>query len=72
MVNIIIENIIGQVDDQGWDTGILEEMVSFRHDPDVAIPTGDQAYKNVNGIQRPVINTKGWDVQVKWRYQSTD
>ena len=47
-------------------------MVSFRHDPDVAIPTGDQAYKNVNGIQRPVITTKGWDVQVKWRYQSTD
>ena len=38
----------------------------------MAIQTAEQAYTNVNGIQRPVITTKGWDVQVKWRDQSTD
>ena len=38
----------------------------------MAIPTGEQAYTNVNGIQCPVITTKGWYVQVKWRDQSTD
>ena len=30
----------------------------------------DQAYTNVNVIQSPVITTKGWDVQVKWRIKS--
>ena len=71
-VNIIIENIIDHNDDQGWYTEILEEMVAFRHDPDVAIMTGDQAYKIFNGTQRPFINTKGWDVQFKRRDKSTD
>ena len=69
-VKIIIENIIDQFDYQGWDTGMLEELVEFRCNLDVAIPTGEQAYKNMNGIQRSVITTKGWGVQVKWRYQS--
>ena len=38
----------------------------------MAILTGEQAYTNVNGIQRPVITTNGCYVQVKWRYQSID
>ena len=38
--NIIIENTIDQIYDQVWDTGILEEIVAFHRDPDVAIPTG--------------------------------
>ena len=54
MVNIIIENLIDKVHGQGWDTNILEEIVSFRHDPDISIPKREQTYTNVNGIQRPV------------------
>ena len=65
VVNIIIENLIDIVDDQGWDTGIFEETVAFCRDPYVAIPIGEQAYTNVNGIRCPVITTKVWDVQVK-------
>ena len=38
-VKIIIDNLIGKIDDQGWDTRILEEIVPFRHDPYVAILT---------------------------------
>ena len=71
-VNIIIENIIEQIDDQGWNTGILEQIVALLSDPDVDIRTGEQSFTNVNRIQRPVITTKGWDIQVKWRYQITD
>ena len=67
-VNIIIENLIDQVHYQGWDTIILEEILSFRNDPDVASPTGEQAYTNVNAIQHPVITKKGWYVKFKWRY----
>ena len=36
------------------------------------IPTGDQAYTNFNVIQRLLITTKGWGVQVKCRGQSTN
>ena len=70
-VKFIIENIIDQVDDPGWDTNILEGIVDFCRDTDVATPKGDQAYTNVNGIQLPVSTTKGWYVQFKWIYQST-
>ena len=56
-INIIIDNLIDQVDDQGRDTGILEEIASFRHDTDVDIPTREKSYANVNGIQIMVINT---------------
>ena len=70
-VNIIIENLIDYVDDQGWDTGILEEMAAFRHHPDVAIPIGEKSYTNVKRIQRQLITTNDRYVQVKWRYQST-
>ena len=40
MVNIIIDNLIFQVDDQDWDTGILEDIVAFCRDPDMDIPEG--------------------------------
>lgn len=71
-VNIIAENLMAQVDGDGWDCGILEEIVSFRKDEAVAIPRGEErATATVNGIQKPVITTKGWDVEVKWRDQST-
>ena len=36
-VKIIIDNLIGKIDDQGWDTRILEEIVAFCCDPDVDI-----------------------------------
>ena len=70
--NIIIENLIDHFDGQVWDTGILEEMVAVCSDPNVAIPTVEQAYTNFNGIRSPLITTKGWGVQFKWRDQSTD
>ena len=41
-VNIIVENLIDQFDDQGWDTVILEDIVAFCADKDVAIPTGEK------------------------------
>ena len=70
-IRIIIENIIDQVYEQGWDTVILEEIEYVRRNPDVAIPTEEKAYKTINGIQLPVITKNGWDIQVKWIDQST-
>ena len=42
-VTIIIDNLIDQIDDQRWDSGIIEEIVAFRRDPGVAIPTGEKS-----------------------------
>ena len=50
-MNIFIDNLIDHIDNQGWDTVILEDIVDFRHDPDVAITTGEHTYTNDNGIQ---------------------
>ena len=71
-VNIIVDNLVDHVDDQGWDTGIFEYIVSFHCDPDMAIPTGEKAYIDSKGSQRPVITTKSWDVQVKYIDRITD
>ena len=69
-VNIIAENLMTQVDDNGWDTGVLKEIVSFRRDAKIAIDK-DNGSILVNGISKPVITTKGWDVQVLWIDGST-
>ena len=71
--NTIVENLLQQVDNEGWDTGILKEIVAFRSDPDVAVLRDDtSAHAALNGIKRPVITTKGWDVQVRWEDHSTN
>jgi hypothetical protein len=40
-VNTIVENMVQQVDDQGFDTGILNEIIDFRRDPLVAVSISD-------------------------------
>lgn len=70
-MNTIIENMMEQLDDDGWDASMLKVIVSTRSDPAVAIPDGDDAFVQVNGIRKPIITTKGWDVQVKWDDGST-
>ena len=71
-MNTIVENLLEQVDNDGWDTGILKEIVSFRTDPNVAVVKGENSNcTSLNGIKRPVITTKKWDVQVRWEDQST-
>ena len=69
-VNVIAESLMAQVDEEGWDYGLLDEIVSFRKDESIAIPR-NQSTILVNGVERKVITTKGWDVEVKWQDQST-
>ena len=54
-----------QIDDDGWDTGLLSELVTFLSDPNVAIHKGYYSFTRVNTIENLVINTKGWVVQVQ-------
>ena len=49
---------INQVDDQVWDTVILEDIVSFCCDPYMAIMTREKEDTNVKEIHNPVFDTK--------------
>ena len=69
-VNTIAENLISQLDDDGWDGGILQEIIGFRRDDTVAVPK-ERGFVETQSGSRPVITTKGWDLHVKWTDQST-
>ena len=69
-VNIIAENLMSQVDDDSWDTGLLKEIVSFGRDSSIAISKSHGSV-TVNGLIKPIITTKRWDVQVLWIDGST-
>jgi len=65
-LNVIIEALYAQVDDEGFDVGILDEIVGLRTDASIAIPIID-GFDTFNGVQRPKRTTKGWDIQIKWK-----
>ena len=66
-VNIILENMVEQVDSNDWDATLLDEIMVVRRDSNTSVMQGPGAFTNVKGRKRPVITTKGWDVQVKWK-----
>ena len=70
-VNTISENLFAQADQEGWDTGILSEIIGVRKDENVAVPKSHGTITSQNGQERSVITTKGWDVHVRWQDEST-
>ena len=70
-VNVIAENLLEQADDEGWDSGMLAEVIDHRVDNKIAIPTSEGTITSYNGSKRNVITTKGWDLYVRWKDQST-
>jgi hypothetical protein len=67
--NIIAQNMYAQVDDEGWQFNIMEELVDYRKNEE-AVPTTD-GYVTVNGHKHPKRTTQGWQLCVKWRDGST-
>ena len=64
--NVIAESLYGQVDDEGFDIGILDEIVDHSKS-DTAVPMKEGFVNN-----KPVITTKGWKVKVRWKDGSHD
>jgi hypothetical protein len=67
--NIIAENMYAQVDNEGRQFNVLEELVDHRKNEE-AIPI-DDGYVTLNGRQHPKCTTQGWQLCVKWRDGST-
>ena len=70
-VNVLAESLLEQADDDGWDSGVVDEFVDFRKDDSKAIPIQKGTFETSTGQTRKVITTKGWEVQVRWKDKST-
>ena len=69
--NIIAENLIAQVDDEGRRQMMLSEIIDHRVLPE-AIPRSQGTYENAYGVKRKKATTRGWQILVEWRDGSTD
>ena len=66
-VNVILENMIDQVKSNDWDATFIDEIISARNDETIAVEKGEMAFTIVDGIRKPIITTKGWGIQIKWK-----
>ncbi|KAI2513325.1 Reverse transcriptase (RNA-dependent DNA polymerase) [Fragilaria crotonensis] len=69
--NIIAENLIAQVDDEGRRQMILEEILDHRTTSE-AIPKSQGTYVNHYGVKRQKQTTRGWESLIQWKDGSTD
>eukprot|EP00978_Attheya_sp_CCMP212_P003963 scaffold8437_cov60-Attheya_sp.AAC.3 len=69
--NIIAENLLSQVDDEGRRQMMLDEIVDHRI-LETAIPKSKGTYETQRGLTRNIRTTKGWEICVQWKDGSTD
>ena len=63
--NVLIENIMSSVDDNGQTSMILEDIIGHRFNPD-CISESDGWYTTPQGSKRRKITTHGCDINVQW------
>ena len=69
-VNIIAENMLTQVDSDGFSLSLMEGIIDYKHDDSVAIPKIDKYITIARGQRRLRKTMAGWKLLVKWRDQS--
>ena len=67
LVNVILENMVDQVNSNDWDVSLFDETVSAVKDEETVVKKGDRAFTLVDGIKTPVITTRGWKIQIRWK-----
>ena len=68
--NIIAENMLTQVDSDGFSLSLMEGLIDYEHDDSVAIPKTNKYITTSRGQRRLRKTTAGWKLLVKWRDQS--
>ena len=68
--NVLHESLSSQLDDQGYDTGHIKEICGYRFDSHMLSKANAYVYSK-NGNKSPVITTKGCDIRIRWRDEST-
>ena len=68
--NIIADNILAQVDEEGNHKIILDEIIDHRQNVN-AIGKEDAFTKMLNGMKRRKMSTAGWQLCIQCKYGST-
>jgi hypothetical protein len=69
--NVIAENILSQIDDEGRQQMMLSEIIDHRVLSD-AIPQSKRTYENAYGVKRRKVTKRVWQILVEWKDWSTD
>ena len=64
--NIIAENILTQVDDEGRQQMLMDEIIDYRIKDDT-VPMSEGTYKTPTGAIMRLKTTKGWELYIKWK-----
>ncbi len=67
--NILVEQLLSQFDEKGWQYQLFRAIVNHRKNSR-AIDKGYQ-YRDVNGKRVTKWTTAGWDLEVEWKDGST-
>jgi hypothetical protein len=64
--NVIAENVLTQVDSDGFSLTMMEAMIAHRKDETVAGPMADKHLTTPSGQKRLRKTAVGWSLLVKW------
>ena len=65
--NLIAENMLTQVDSEGYSTTMMEGIIDHRKDPSKAVPISEGFIVSKNGQRRRLQTTIGWELLIKWK-----
>ena len=68
--NIIAENMLTQVDLDGYSLSLMDSIIDHQRDPSQAIPMEDKYITTKSGQKRLRKTTKGWKLLIKWKDRS--
>jgi hypothetical protein len=68
--NVIAENMLTQVDSDGYSTTILKAIIDYRKDEAVAVPKADRHVYTSSGQKRLRKTTVGWSLLIQWADES--
>ena len=65
--NIIAENMLSQVDPEGYSLTLMEAIVDYKRDEAVAIPKSEMYVVSKRGQKRLRKTTQGWKLLIHWK-----
>ena len=68
--NIIAENMLTQVDSDGYSLSLMDSIIDHQRDPSQAILMEDKHVIAKSGQKRLRKTTKGWKLLIKWKDKS--
>ena len=65
--NIIVDNMLSQVDSDGFTVTVMEGIIDHKVDANTAVQKGDKYITTHSGQKKLRKTTTGWKLLVKWK-----